>query len=138
MTSCAPSRPRSHLLPQIKQYNFGAPGYAFQTGHFSQMIWRDTQRIGCGVAPRCSGGNFLVCHYDPPGERAACSAAGCCLPVIACWMGGRHAACDKALCLMNDGTDELLARPPLHPHTRRQRHRPVQQRHGAAAAGEMS
>ncbi len=48
-------------------YNFAAQGYSPSTGHFTQMVWRSTQRIGCGVQPRCSGGNFLVCHYDPPG-----------------------------------------------------------------------
>jgi hypothetical protein len=110
MTSRA--RSRSHLLPQIEQYNFGAPGYAFQTGHFSQMIWRDTQRIGCGVAPRCSGGNFLVCHYDPPGERAACSAAGCCPPVACLLDGGRHASCHAVLCLMNGPP---AAATPIYP-----------------------
>ncbi len=52
---------------QIRMYNFAAQGYSPSTGHFTQMVWRSTQRIGCGVQPRCSGGNFLVCHYDPPG-----------------------------------------------------------------------
>lgn len=40
-------------------------------GHYTQMIWRDTKRIGCSVA-RCelaSGtSEVLVCHYDPAGN----------------------------------------------------------------------
>ena len=33
-------------------------------GHYSQMIWRNTTRIGCAMA----GGGFLVCRYAPPGN----------------------------------------------------------------------
>lgn len=36
-------------------------------GHWTQMVWRDTLRMGCGIA-LCSGQNFLVCNYGPPGN----------------------------------------------------------------------
>ncbi|HLT39261.1 MAG TPA: CAP domain-containing protein [Enhygromyxa sp.] len=44
-------------------------------GHYTQMVWRDSTTIGCGVA-QCSGGGpfgggewFLwVCNYAPPGN----------------------------------------------------------------------
>jgi pathogenesis-related protein 1 len=36
-------------------------------GHYTQIVWRDTQRIGCGVG-RCRGKLFVVCNYDPPGN----------------------------------------------------------------------
>jgi hypothetical protein len=40
-------------------------------GHYTQIVWRDTQRVGCGVAT-CDSGDFhkdiWVCNYDPPGN----------------------------------------------------------------------
>ena len=44
-------------------------------GHYTQVVWRGTQQIGCAVA-RCSnagpfgGGPWFnwVCNYDPPGN----------------------------------------------------------------------
>ncbi len=48
-----------------------------QCGHYTQMVWRDTAKIGCGVA-NCSSNSpfgaahpqwtFVVCNYDPPGN----------------------------------------------------------------------
>lgn len=38
-------------------------------GHYTQVVWRDTERLGCGVA-LCPGGTAAVwtCNYDPPGN----------------------------------------------------------------------
>lgn len=36
-------------------------------GHYTQMIWHDTARVGCAIAS--GGGNdFLVCEYSPTGN----------------------------------------------------------------------
>ena len=42
-------------------------GYWADVGHFTQMIWPSTSRIGCGVA---SAGQWavLVCRYAPAGN----------------------------------------------------------------------
>lgn len=40
-------------------------------GHYTQIVWRKTLRVGCGVADCTSGsyrGSFWVCNYDPPGN----------------------------------------------------------------------
>ena len=37
-------------------------------GHYSQMIWRRTTELGCGVAPHRRYGNVMVCNYNPPGN----------------------------------------------------------------------
>ncbi|RBY79577.1 hypothetical protein DQ238_10300 [Geodermatophilus sp. TF02-6] len=40
-------------------------------GHYSQMVWKDTQRVGCGAASGSRNGRFdtvVVCRYDPPGN----------------------------------------------------------------------
>jgi pathogenesis-related protein 1 len=36
-------------------------------GHFTQVIWKTTARIGCGVA-YCDNSEVWVCNYDPPGN----------------------------------------------------------------------
>jgi pathogenesis-related protein 1 len=55
------------------------PRYAYPTPvaagtpylHYTQMVWRDTQRIGCGKAPSAKywpGNIALVCRYSPSGN----------------------------------------------------------------------
>jgi pathogenesis-related protein 1 len=40
-------------------------------GHYTQVVWRNTRRLGCGYST-CENGNFTyeiwVCNYDPPGN----------------------------------------------------------------------
>lgn len=44
-----------------------------QCGHYTQLVWRDTERVGCGVA-ECDDirdfgpGTLWVCNYDPAGN----------------------------------------------------------------------
>jgi hypothetical protein len=40
-------------------------------GHYTQVVWRDTMQVGCGVANCTTGGttrSYWVCNYDPPGN----------------------------------------------------------------------
>lgn len=38
-------------------------------GHYTQIVWKNTQRVGCGAAT-CGGGGgeIWTCKYDPPGN----------------------------------------------------------------------
>ena len=36
-------------------------------GHYTQLVWRASVRVGCGVAA-CDGSQTWVCNYDPPGN----------------------------------------------------------------------
>lgn len=36
-------------------------------GHYSQIIWRTTTRIGCAIASNDTL-DVLICQYDPPGN----------------------------------------------------------------------
>jgi len=36
-------------------------------GHYTQVVWRDTKEVGCGVA-RKGRREVWVCNYDPPGN----------------------------------------------------------------------
>lgn len=37
-------------------------------GHYTQLVWADTQRLGCGMASCASGAEVWVCNYDPAGN----------------------------------------------------------------------
>lgn len=37
-------------------------------GHYTQVVWRNTQRLGCGMATCASGAEIWTCNYDPPGN----------------------------------------------------------------------
>lgn len=52
------------------QYQGGVltPGNWVPSGHYTQMVWRDTRFLGCGKAV-CKGELILVCNYDPAGNR---------------------------------------------------------------------
>ncbi|TAL39851.1 MAG: SCP-like extracellular [Spirochaetes bacterium] len=36
-------------------------------GHYTQVIWRGTTEVGCGLA-KAGGNDILVCRYSPPGN----------------------------------------------------------------------
>ncbi|XP_057767262.1 pathogenesis-related protein PR-1-like [Salvia miltiorrhiza] len=40
-----------------------------QCGHYTQIVWRETARMGCARVV-CGGGRgvFVICNYDPPGN----------------------------------------------------------------------
>jgi pathogenesis-related protein 1 len=37
-------------------------------GHYTQVIWRDTERVGCGMRICENKAQVWVCSYDPPGN----------------------------------------------------------------------
>lgn len=40
-----------------------------QCGHYTQIVWDSTERVGCGAATCPDGGGELwTCRYDPPGN----------------------------------------------------------------------
>ncbi len=49
------------------QYGFRRPGYSPRSGHFTQVVWVASRRLGCGTS-RCGGNDLWVCRYDPAGN----------------------------------------------------------------------
>jgi uncharacterized protein YkwD len=50
-----------------KDYNFNNPEFSETTGHFTQLVWKDTTTVGCG-RKLCQTGWFLACEYWPRGN----------------------------------------------------------------------
>jgi pathogenesis-related protein 1 len=52
---------------EVRGYRFARGGFSMSTGHFTQMVWLGSQRLGCGTS-RCGDIRLWVCNYDPPGN----------------------------------------------------------------------
>ena len=52
---------------EIEFYNYNNPGFSFQTGHFTQLIWKSTIEIGGGIA-RSNNRIYVVIQYNPSGN----------------------------------------------------------------------
>jgi hypothetical protein len=58
---------------EVDAYDFDDPGFSSGTGHFTQIVWRDTDELGCATAvcPETGptpGRLIHVCHYAPFGN----------------------------------------------------------------------
>jgi pathogenesis-related protein 1 len=64
--------PASHVQSwyyEINSYDFanGRSSDGQAVGHFTQIVWRGTNQVGCAVAT-CNGQDMLVCNYSPAGN----------------------------------------------------------------------
>uniref|UniRef100_A0A0K0FCA4 CAP domain-containing protein (inferred by orthology to a human protein) n=1 Tax=Strongyloides venezuelensis TaxID=75913 RepID=A0A0K0FCA4_STRVS len=53
---------------EIQKYNFQKCDAQSGCGHFTQMIWKSTTKVGCGVSESRSGIVYMVCKYSPAGN----------------------------------------------------------------------
>lgn len=51
---------------EVASYDFRRGG-SLATGHFTQLVWMGTRRLGCGTST-CRGKRLWVCNYDPAGN----------------------------------------------------------------------
>lgn len=57
--------------PWYQERDLYRPGAKFQDcGHYTQMVWGTTKRMGCGKAVIDGGQAIWVCRYDPAGNIA--------------------------------------------------------------------
>ncbi|XP_020234042.1 pathogenesis-related protein 1-like [Cajanus cajan] len=42
--------------------------YGQQCLHYTQVVWRNSVRIGCAKVRCDNGGTFITCNYSPPGN----------------------------------------------------------------------
>jgi len=62
-----PARVVGAWAAESRDYDYGSNGCRGMCGHYTQIVWRATKRVGCGVA-RAGGREVWVCNYDPPGN----------------------------------------------------------------------
>ncbi|KAL7919613.1 CAP domain-containing protein [Trichoderma austrokoningii] len=53
---------------EVAKYDFNDPGFAEETGHFTQLVWKTTTTVGCGRKLCGTKGWFVVCEYWPRGN----------------------------------------------------------------------
>ena len=53
---------------EVKDYDYSNPGFSSTTGHFTQLVWKDTEEIGCGAACNSNNKCYVTCNYYPPGN----------------------------------------------------------------------
>jgi len=52
---------------ELERYDFRHPGFSFEAGHFTQLVWVDTRQLGC-ASTECGNGELWVCNYSPAGN----------------------------------------------------------------------
>ncbi|QIQ02607.1 CAP family protein [Streptomyces liangshanensis] len=56
---------------EVASYDFRAGGFSHATGHFTQLVWRGSKRIGAARATGRGGEwfeNYVVVTFSPPGN----------------------------------------------------------------------
>lgn len=49
------------------RYNYDNPGFGMHTGHFTQVVWKSSLRLGC-AAENAGASWFWTCHFTPAGN----------------------------------------------------------------------
>ncbi|KAG0677129.1 hypothetical protein C6P41_002201 [Kluyveromyces marxianus] len=54
---------------EYKLYDFSNGQFSTQTGHFTQLVWKNSTKLGCAYLI-CGKyyGQYTICEYDPPGN----------------------------------------------------------------------
>lgn len=56
---------------EIKDYDFNNPHFSHKTGHFTQVVWQATTKLGVAKATTVRGRGYvtyIVARYAPPGN----------------------------------------------------------------------
>ncbi len=65
--SSSPNQVVAGWMSEQRNYNESNNSCSARCGHFTQVVWRDTKAVGCGVAHNRTT-EIWVCNYDPPGN----------------------------------------------------------------------
>jgi len=53
---------------EINKYNFNSKKFISGTGHFTQIVWKNSKEVGFGIAQSKDGSYFCVANYYPCGN----------------------------------------------------------------------
>ncbi|XP_057824766.2 pathogenesis-related protein 1C-like [Cryptomeria japonica] len=53
---------------QYYSYNSNSCAQGQQCGHYTQVMWKNSQKVGCARVKCNDGAIFITCDYDPPGN----------------------------------------------------------------------
>jgi pathogenesis-related protein 1 len=65
--SASPTEVVNDWASESRNYQYRSNACRGVCGHYTQIVWRDTQRVGCAAARR-GRTEVWVCNYDPPGN----------------------------------------------------------------------
>ncbi|XP_011868304.1 PREDICTED: uncharacterized protein LOC105562243 isoform X5 [Vollenhovia emeryi] len=60
--------PVNEWYAEESQHQYGKEPTTLKTGHFTQVIWRDSTELGVGMARNRNGEVYVVCNYNPAGN----------------------------------------------------------------------
>ncbi|EWC45648.1 hypothetical protein DRE_05209 [Drechslerella stenobrocha 248] len=60
-----------YLYSEVNNYDYNNPGFSSATGHFTQLVWKATEQMGCAWIGGCSNLAYQVwCEFTPAGNMA--------------------------------------------------------------------
>ncbi len=61
--------PTDNWYNEVAHYNYDHGGFSMETGHFTQVVWKNTAKIGAGIAYNGDRTKaYVVAQYTPPGN----------------------------------------------------------------------
>ena len=51
-----------------EKYDYDKPGYTSGIGHFTQLVWVGSKKLGCGAACNSDKNCYVTCNYSPAGN----------------------------------------------------------------------
>ncbi|XP_002983458.2 pathogenesis-related protein PRB1-2 [Selaginella moellendorffii] len=55
-------------VDEKQHFNYEGNSCAQMCGHYTQLVWRDSTKLGCATATCPNGDTLISCNYDPPGN----------------------------------------------------------------------
>ena len=61
--------PTNSWYNEVSQYSYSPGGFSSATGHFTQLVWKGSKKLGVGVAYNSARTKvYVVARYSPPGN----------------------------------------------------------------------